>query len=481
MSVKLNANKIEGFTKSFLLSKYSNPVPIPTFHKQMWDLCCSDSTRVAICSPRNSAKSTAITHAFLLASALFRNARYILIVSDTEIQASNFLMDIKAELLENEDLREMFSIKRLVKDSVSDIIVEMWDGWKFRVTAQGAEQKVRGKKWGNQRPDLIIVDDLENDEMVESRERREKLKYWFFKALIPSLSDNGRIIMVGTILHLDSLLYRLLQNKSWKNIFFKFHKSFDDFSDLLWPEKWPEKRLREERDEKIHEEIPEVYSQEYLNNPLDQGEAFFKRQDLLPMEEGDYLSNKQMYAGVDFAISDLDRAAYTAIVVGGVDSNNILHIVHVSRFKGDAEDIISNMLALQQKYDIIMWKVEQGQISKSIGPALNRAMLERGTFLSIEGGIPGKDKRSRAKSIQARFKVGAVRVDKTASWYPIFEEEIISFPKAAYKDQVDALSWLGLMIDKLSAGTTKEEEQEEEYNEARSFFLYDGRSSVTGY
>ena len=477
----LTARAVEGFSKAYLLKKYNLPVPIPPFHREMWELCVSDSKRVAICAPRNHAKSTAITHAFLLASVLFREARYVLIVSDTETQASNFLMDIKSELLENQDLQDHFAVKRFVKESVTDIIVEMYDGWKFRITAQGAEQKVRGKKWGNQRPDLVICDDLENDEMVESQERREKLRNWFFKALVPSLADNGRVIVVGTILHLDALLYRLLSNKSWKNLFFKAHKSFDDFSELLWPEKWPVERLKAERDEKINEGMPEVYSQEYLNNPLDQSEAYFRKTDMLPMEEEDFGVNRTYYAGIDFAISDADKAAYTAIVVGGVSPSNILCIEHTMRFRGDADDIINAMLSVQQRYDILMWKAEEGQISKAIGPALNKAMNEKGIYLNIDPGIPGKDKRGRARSIQARMRAGAVKFNKKATWYPIFEEELLQFPKGAYKDQVDALAWLGLMIDVVATGISKQDQDWEEYEEARSFFINDGRSLTTGY
>lgn len=481
MAVELTAKVLEGFVKAYLLKKYNKPVPIPSFHKEMWDLLTSEKRRIAICAPRNHAKSTAVTHAYTLAAALFRKSRYILIVSDTETQASNFLMDIKAELLENKDIQDHFSVKRLIKDSVTDIIVEMYDGWKFRITAQGAEQKVRGKKWGNQRPDLVICDDLENDEMVESQERREKLRNWFFKALIPSLADDGRVIVVGTILHLDSLLYRLLHNKSWSNRFYKAHKSFDDFSELLWPEKWPVERLREERDEKINEGMPEVYSQEYLNNPIDQAEAYFRRTDFLKQEEPDLTSNKLMYAGIDFAISDADKSAYTAIVVGGMDSTNTLHIEHVSRFRGDAADIIRQMLAIQQKYDIIQWKAEEGQISKAIGPALYKAMHERGIYLNISPGIPGKDKRARARSIQARMRAGAVKFRSNAPWYPTFEEELLQFPKGPYKDQVDALAWLGLMIDTVAVGTTVQEREQEEYEENYDQSFDTGRSLITGY
>lgn len=481
MSVELTGKVLEGFVKAYLLRKYNKPVPIPYFHKEMWELCASDKKRIAICAPRNHAKSTAITHAYTLAAALFRKARYILIVSDTETQASNFLMDIKAELLENPDLQDHFAVKRLIKDSVTDVIVEMYDGWKFRITAQGAEQKVRGKKWGNQRPDLVICDDLENDEMVESQERREKLRNWFFKALVPSLADDGRVIVVGTILHLDALLYRLLSNKSWTNKFYKAHKSFDDFSELLWPEKWPESRLREERDEKINEGMPEVYSQEYLNNPIDQAEAYFRKTDFLKQEDSDTLVTKMMYAGVDFAISDADRSAYTVIAVGGVDSTNTLHIEHISRFRGDADDIIQQMLAIQQKYDIIQWKAEEGQISKAIGPALYKAMSERGCYLNIDPGIPGKDKRARARSIQARMRAGAVKFKKSAAWYPSLEEELLQFPKGPYKDQVDALAWLGLIIDKVAVGSSRSELEQEEYEDNYDQAFDTGRSFITGY
>lgn len=482
MAVKLTAKSLEGFVKSFLLKKYDNPMPIPQFHREMWDLCASDARKIAMAAPRGHAKSTAITHAFILAAALFRNAKYILIVSDTETQASNFLMDIKAELIDNPDIQDMFAIKKLAKDSVTDIIVEMFDGWRFRITAQGAEQKVRGKKWGNSRPDLVVCDDLENDEMVESEDRREKLRNWFFKALVPALSDKGRIVVVGTILHLDSLLYRLLHNKSWKTLLFKAHKAFDDFSELLWPEKWPESKLREERDEKINEGISEAYSQEYLNNPIDQAEAYFRREDFLPMEEEDFFKDKEVYAGVDFAISDSDKRAYTVLCVGGVDSTNILHILHVVRFRGDADVIISNMLAVQNRFNVSQWKAEEGQISKAIGPALYKAMSERNVYLNIEKGIPGKDKRSRARSIQARMRAGAVKFHKQTSWYGPFEEELISFPKGAYKDQVDAFAWLGLIIDKVAVGSTKEELMEDDFEFARQETDWDdGRSWVTGY
>ena len=478
----LTADQVAGFTEVFLASKYDNPVPIPNFHRELWELCCSDDKKVAIVSPRNHGKSTSITHAFVLASCLFREKRHVLIVSETESQSTDFLNDIKLELTENLQLIEVFGVRRLPKEAATDIICEFNDGHKFRIRAIGAEQKVRGRKWGGTRPDLIVMDDGEGDEQVESDARREKFRNWFFKALVPSMSDRGSIRVVGTILHLDSLLFRLISNSSWKHKFYKAHKSFDDFSELLWPEKWPEHRLRAERDEKIAAGIPEAYSQEYLNNPIDQAEAFFRKNDFLAMEPGHHSLNKSYYAAIDFAISDADKADYTVIVVGGMDQFGVLHIVNVHRFRGDADEILLNMMATQQRYGIELWKAEEGAIKKTLFGELQRRMLEKNVFLNISPGLPTKDKRTRARPLQARMRAGGVRFNKEADWYPVYEEEFLHFPKGAKKDQVDATAWLAIALAELNEAPTPQQEEMEEYDNMVEKSEYDyGRNPVCGY
>ncbi len=465
----LTAEVIEGFTRAFLLAGYDEPVEIPEFHKAMWRDCCSEETYVALAAPRGFAKSTAITHAYGLASALFRESKYIIIISDTESQASMFLDAIKQELQHNEKLKEVFGIRQLTKDAVTDIICEMQDGYKFKIMAFGSEQKVRGRKWGGFRPDLLLGDDLESDEMVENDERRNKLKERVLKATIPAMSRSGKIRIVGTILHLDSLLYSLIKNKEWKSRLYKGHKSYGDFSDLLWPELWPEKRLR--KLQRMYEEAgyPEGYSQEILNNPADQSETYFKPEDFLPMKKEDnhFKSYKEYYAGLDLAISDRDKRAYTAMVIGGVDADGIIHIVHITRdrFSGDSMKIIDEILDLQKKYNCGFWKCERGQISMTISAPLKQEALKRGINIWLDDDdAPVKDKRGRARAIQSLMRQGAVRFNKEASWYELFEEELLHFPKGIYKDQVDAIAWLGTSINELNPGPTDEEYEEEKYD-----------------
>jgi hypothetical protein len=92
MNQTIDADVIAGFTLSFLAAKYDNPKPIPKFHEEMWNLCCSREPKVAIASPRSHGKSTAITHAFILAMMLLRIKSFCLLVSDTESQAAGFLV-----------------------------------------------------------------------------------------------------------------------------------------------------------------------------------------------------------------------------------------------------------------------------------------------------------------------------------------------------------------------------------------------------
>src|ERR1700676_3734924 len=162
--MQLSAQVVEGLVEAFLKKSFDNPSAIPDFHREVWGLCCSDYKFVAIAAPRGFAKSTAITHSYTIANIVFRLRSFILVVADTETQASFFIEDIKKELTTNDDLMKMFGIKKVGKDSATDFIIEFEDGHQARVIAKGSGQSLRGVKWDGKRPDLILCDDLENEE-----------------------------------------------------------------------------------------------------------------------------------------------------------------------------------------------------------------------------------------------------------------------------------------------------------------------------
>ena len=499
---------MEGFVGSCLVPYFDNPAPFKEFHRELWDLCTDQKEKfVAICAPRRHSKSTTVTISYTLAATLFRQAKYVLIVSDTVSQAVLFLGQIKQILEDSTRIQQLFGLqvdaKGLIyeKCTEDDIIIRFNDGNSFRICAKGAEQKLRGLLWNGTRPDLIICDDILNEELVANKDRREKLRRWFYGSLIPCRSKSGRLVMVGTPMNLDDILESLMPRDTdkktviedlkiwtpykrgmWKTVKYRAHNR--DFSKILWPEMHSEQSLKELRAEMEEQGIPEVYSCEMLCNPIDDSIRYFRKGDFLPMSEEDKQKNKTFYITADLAISLKDRSDYTAILVGGMDHNGQLHIVNCIRERLDGEEIVQTLLTLQKIYDPVAVGIEDTQITKAIGPYLNRAMMDTGTYLNITLLQPHRqDKIQRARSIQARMRAGGVKFDKSAEWWDVFEDECLTFPRARHDDVVDALAYQGILIDKMSEGYSKEELIEDEYEKEyqHSGHADQGRDTTTGY
>ena len=223
---------------------------------------------------------------------------------------------------------------------------------------------------------------------------------------------------------------------------------------------------------------------EYLNIPIDESVAYFKRKDFIPMTEEDKKSKMNYYITADLAISESEKADFSVFILAGVDENKIIHVKDVIRERMDGKEIVDTLLMLQQIYDPEAVGIEDMQVSKAIGPFLREEMIKNNTFLNL---VPlkhgGKDKTTRSRSIQARMRAHGVCFDKQADWFANFENECLTFPRGKHDDQVDAFAYLGLMLDKLIEAPTKEEIDELEYLDEQRSAESDngGQSATTGY
>lgn len=488
--VKLSAKLIEVFSGTFLSPKYDNLAPTPQFHRTAWELYSSDHPQVMCIAPREHAKSTSLTMDYILAEILFRTSKYVILVSSTEEFAAEQLGNIKEELISNDDLIKEFGVAQLEVDSKTEIVVRMTDGHRFRILCRGSEQRIRGRLWMGMRPDLLVVDDSEDDEQVENADRRAKFRRWFFRAAKQALGRYGKTRVHGTILHPDSLLSKLRENKSWKHLFFKAHAGFDDFSDILWPAQWPEERLKARRQEFIDAGDAAGYSQEFLNDPLDNSDAFLKRNDFIEMNEDDYAKPKIVCAAADFAVSKADKANRTSFTIGGKDVDNLLHFIDQRVGRWDPVEWIDEMFAIQTRHNPQVFWVEDGVIWKSIKSMLYREMQVRGITINCEAILSIKDKGTRGRSYQRRMRAGLCRFDKRADWYAGFEQENLRFTgtaAATLDDMFDSASLLSRgfddlpMVEKDDFFTVEEEELERGFWNRKAVTRSDGRSSVTGY
>ncbi|HCO7983963.1 TPA: hypothetical protein OB722_005207, partial [Escherichia coli] len=194
----------------------------------------------AIAAPRGEAKSTLVTQLFTLWNIIRAIKHYPVIIMDSIDQAYPMLEAIKAELEFNprlkNDFPEVCGQGRVWR--MGTIVTAN----NIKVTVAGSGKKLRGLRHGPYRPDLVILDDIENDEMVRNPEQRDKLHDWLTRTVMPLGEAGGKtdIIYIGTILHYDSVLSRTLNNPMWKTARFKAviqwpanMKLWDDWEELI--------------------------------------------------------------------------------------------------------------------------------------------------------------------------------------------------------------------------------------------------------
>ncbi len=191
-----------------------------------------DGSRNAVAAPRGHAKSTNFTFKDDLHAVLYGYKHYILILSDSSEQAEGFLEDIKTEIEDNANIVMDFGELKGDKVWRTGVILTKND---IKVEAIGSGKKVRGRRHRNWRPDLIVLDDIENDENVNTPEQRRKLKSWFDKVVSKAGDTYTDIMYIGTILHYDSLLSKVLKNPEYEVKKYQAVISFAE-NQKLWDE-----------------------------------------------------------------------------------------------------------------------------------------------------------------------------------------------------------------------------------------------------
>jgi hypothetical protein len=189
--------------------------------------------KLNVVGPRGGAKSTIATLAHVLRAAVEGLEPYIWIVSDTRNQARAHLANVKLELLDNPALAEAFP--RAVGQG------PVWQAYSIRlnngvtIEAFGTGQRLRGRRSRTHRPTLIVCDDLENDQHMQSAVMREASRQWFEGTLLKAGTRTTNIVNLATALHRDALALRLHHTPGWDSRVFSAIEHWPD-SMGLWHE-----------------------------------------------------------------------------------------------------------------------------------------------------------------------------------------------------------------------------------------------------
>lgn len=432
VSAKVFEKSIEAFS-GFFFSKHLTKAT-PAFHKEIFKLYEGEEKRIAIAAPRGHAKSTITDLAYLAWVICHKQAKFVILISDTHSQSVLFLESLKAEFEANEKLRAWYGdMVSQVKWNEGQIIANG-----ILVKAIGSDQKVRGLKYLESRPDLIIADDLENDELVESLERREKLERWWNGAVVPSLADNGRIVVIGTILHYDSLLAKMLRPDNYQEYVKRTYRVLQN-GEALWPEHLNKDAIEKLKQDYIAKGLGFQFFREYQNDPVSDENQKFKPEEMKFYEE-DHLKGKMLSTTIciDRAYSTERTADFTGITVVSTDQDNNWFVRLAERFKGNEKDLIDRIFGLLA-FSPTKIGIEQKAFEHTLKPYLDDEMRRRNQFFTVtELKDLGKNKNLRIEALIPRYLSGSIFFQQNQIH---LREEMERFPRGEHDDLLDSLAY----------------------------------------
>ncbi len=307
---------------------YAHYVKYPTadFQKEiMHHLETSATENLYVVAFRGSGKSTVVTTAYPIWAILGKQQKkFCMIFTQTQAQAKQHMMNIRTELEGNELLkRDLGPFQEESDEWGSHSLVFKKHG--ARITVASTEQSIRGIRHNEHRPDLFICDDVEDVQSTKTRESRNKTYNWLRGEVVPAGDRNTRLIIVGNLLHEDSLLMRIKDEVSQDKAdgIFKSYPLLDDKEHCIWPGKYPNEKALEKEKKSVASELS--WQREYLLRIIPSDDQviypeWLQYYDELPGE--DHKGYRATYAGVDLAISTKDSADDTAVVFAHIYSRS---------------------------------------------------------------------------------------------------------------------------------------------------------------
>ena len=426
---------------------YAHYVKYPTadFQKEiMHHLEKSATENLYVVAFRGSGKSTIITTAYPLWAILGKQQKkFCMIFTQTQVQAKQHMMNIRAELESNDLLKKDLGPFREESDEWgSHSLVFKKHG--ARITVASAEQSIRGTRHNEHRPDLFICDDVEDVQSTKTREGRTKTYNWLRGEVIPAGDRDTRLIIVGNLLHEDSLLMRIRDevNQGKADGVFKSYPLLDSKDNCLWPGKYPDEESLKKEKKSVASDVS--WQREYLLRIIPDDDQviypeWIQHYDELPPKE--HAGYRATYAGVDLAISTKDSADDTAVVFAHIYSraehlriyilpNPIVKKITFPEQVDLMKDITKTHLSGEQDKLFVE--------SVAYQEALPQMLEHQG--IDAEAIKPRGDKRTRLALISTAIKSGIIKFPHKGCERLI--EQLVGFGVEKHDDLADAFSLL---------------------------------------
>ena len=218
--------------------------------------------------PRGHAKSVHLDIGIPLWLKFNGMLHVMVLVGKSEDNADALLADLQAELQYNQ---------YIIDDFGEQYNSGMWAEGEFVTRdncaffSRGRGQSPRGLRFREMRPDYIVVDDLDDDEMCRSEARVREMTKWVKEALFGCFGGKGgRFIMVGNLISRNSVLQQIIDSKT---VHTSSINAFDKMGEPSWPERYTKEYLHGLEEFMGYRS----FQKEYMNNPITEGAIFSER------------------------------------------------------------------------------------------------------------------------------------------------------------------------------------------------------------
>ncbi len=425
----------------FYFAHYVKYETVP-FQKEIFRLTEDETIKnLYLVAFRGSGKSTIITTSYPLWAILGKQQKkFVLILCQTRVQAKQHMVNLKRELEDNTLLKNDLGPFQEESDEWGSTSL-VFSNTNARITAASSEQSIRGIRHGQHRPDLIIADDVEDMASAKTKEGRQKTYSWLKGEIVPLGDRNTKLVIVGNLLHEDSLLMHLKEDVETGKTdgIFKSYPLLGKDSEILWKGKYSNLSEIEREQKNLGNEI--AWQREFLLQIISDEDQIFNPDQIQYYKHLPSNYWKRALIGTYLAISQKASADYTALVSGLIsgygDDFRIYILPNAIQRRMDFQDTLIEIKTMHdsiQHYGKVIILVEGVGYQQVVAEQLNN---ERYGAESIS---VSSDKRARLMSISNLVISGKVLFPEKGCEELI--ANLVGFGKEKHDDFADAFSIL---------------------------------------
>jgi hypothetical protein len=456
--------------KTFFPDRFSLPFA-ENIHGKIFDLIDSPANKVVIAAPRGWGKTSIVALALMARWILFRHTGFIVYINKSHDAASLQTENLRRELVTNREIKAFFGDfkARDVKNEEFDEVFskKAWVAYDTLVWPRGAGQQVRGVLFKNDRPGLIVIDDLEDAQKIDNDDIRKGWYEWLYADVIkavPRLHKNWKIVYIDTLKHEDSVLQKLLESPEWEGV--RLEACDDDFHSTA-PHFMSDSDIAKEWQQHVDAGQTDIFFRELRNLPISTKDSsfqqsYFRYYNLPPGRHGTENDSPKLDVEVQTdknieTVVILDPAktvkihsAESAIIGVGIDlASAKIFIRDAISEKMYPDEIYDAMFGMGTRLGAKVLGIEETSLNEFIKQPIKNEMFRRGTFfelvwLSARGGTK---KELRIKELVPYYRLGYIYHNASCATIRKLEQQLLMYPRSALWDLMDAEAYLIEMLE----------------------------------